>query len=140
MPLYEYECKDCGFKFEALRERKEESPVPCQKCGKETDKLVSVFSHKVNGGGSNESVDMKIGREANSRWQRYTDKKDKRRKTMSEVSSSQPQTKDGKFMPVMSLGGKDEKKQRSEYTSALQEHKTKRESKGQAQFDGPGPF
>ena len=72
MPIYEYQCKACGLRFEELITTKEESVIiPCRNCGSEAYREFSVFSHSVVGGSMNESVDMQIGREANKRWQGY---------------------------------------------------------------------
>ena len=49
MPLYEYQCKKCGKKFEALVSlRNSDDPVKCPHCDSEkTDKLLSTFSASV---------------------------------------------------------------------------------------------
>jgi putative FmdB family regulatory protein len=46
MPLYEYECADCGICFDALRAMSEaDDPIACPQCeGKETHRLISLFS------------------------------------------------------------------------------------------------
>jgi len=141
MPLYEYECKSCGYVFEDLKNSKEDSSTaPCKKCGFSAEKLVSTFSSVVAGGSSNEPVDMSIGREANKRWQSYTDRQSKRRsgKVLEEVSL--PKSKDGKFMPVMALGDNKDRGNRKDYTVALQEHRQDRVKRGMSQFSEPGPF
>ncbi|UCG54432.1 MAG: zinc ribbon domain-containing protein [Dehalococcoidia bacterium] len=33
MPIYEYECDNCGFKFELMRKIGEDGNVDCIKCG-----------------------------------------------------------------------------------------------------------
>jgi putative FmdB family regulatory protein len=45
MPIYEYNCKDCGHQFEALRSMKEaDQPIKCKKClGESTTRSLSVF-------------------------------------------------------------------------------------------------
>lgn len=141
MPLFEYKCTDCGYKFEELRSNKEDtSQMQCRKCGGSAHKIMSTFSSVTSGGSTNETVDMKIGREANKRWQAIYDRQSKRRKSENLKTFSLPRNKDGKFMPVMGLGDKQEKSRRNEYVGALQEHRRKREAKGQPQFDGPGSF
>jgi putative FmdB family regulatory protein len=48
MPVYEYECKDCGVKFEAMRSMKDaDSPIKCESCNSaKTKRALSVcFSH-----------------------------------------------------------------------------------------------
>ena len=44
MPLYEYECRDCGARFEALV-MKRETEVACRACGgTEIAQLLSTFA------------------------------------------------------------------------------------------------
>lgn len=52
MPLYEYQCKDCEKKFEALVSFKNaDKPVECPHCNsKKTDKLLSTFCASTSGG------------------------------------------------------------------------------------------
>jgi len=46
MPIYEYECKDCGKVFEKIQPaRAKKKGLPCPKCnGKETERIMSCFS------------------------------------------------------------------------------------------------
>jgi len=47
MPLFEYECKECGEKFEKLIFSSDSEKVKCPNCGsEETKKLLSLFSSK----------------------------------------------------------------------------------------------
>lgn len=139
MPLYEYRCLKCGYTFEELA-GKDDPAVDCKSCGSKTEKLMSSFSAVMSGGSTNESVDMSIGREADKRWQSHYDRQSKRRGDKELQNVPIPQTKDGKFMPVMALGDSNEKQKRSEYVDALQEHRKKRGEKGIPQFSGPGAF
>ncbi len=45
MPIYEYLCNDCGFRFEILRPIKDaDTPVPCKSCqSARTTRALSVF-------------------------------------------------------------------------------------------------
>lgn len=46
MPLYEYQCRNCGHKFEELV-GSGEKPVPCPHCkSADTQKLISLISAK----------------------------------------------------------------------------------------------
>jgi putative FmdB family regulatory protein len=46
MPIYEYECRNCGHKFEELVGSNEET-VPCPHCqSNDTSKLISLISAK----------------------------------------------------------------------------------------------
>jgi putative FmdB family regulatory protein len=46
MPLYEYECSDCGTHFDALRGMSQaDHPIACPQCeSKDTHRLISLFS------------------------------------------------------------------------------------------------
>ena len=52
MAIYEYRCKSCEAKFEAMRQMREmNAPAPCPKCHSlETMRLLSLFAaHSVSG-------------------------------------------------------------------------------------------
>jgi len=51
MPIYEYECKSCGEKFEAFRSINDaDSEVKCPKCDtKNSERVFSVFSTGSSG-------------------------------------------------------------------------------------------
>ena len=134
MPIFEFECK-CGYGFEELRTSKETSEVStCKQCGGIAERKISRFSSVISGGTTTEPIDMTIGRAANQRWQQYHDKQSERRKDKSLENFELPKSKDGKYMPVMALGGNTEKKQRNEFSTALQEHREDRKKKGIPQF------
>jgi len=45
MPIYEYQCKDCGRKTTELRSMSErEQPVACPHCGGEAEVVLSSFA------------------------------------------------------------------------------------------------
>jgi putative FmdB family regulatory protein len=135
MPIYEFKCESCGHEFEELKSSKEDiNTMPCKKCGAVSQKKMSKFSSVIAGGSTTEPVDVTIGRAANQRWQQYHDRQSERRKDKSLENFDLPQSKDGKYMPVMALGGKVEKEKRNEFSTALQEHRTEREKKGIPQF------
>ena len=54
MPLFEYECQECGHGFEVLQMKKEdEDDMKCPRCGSSNVvKLLSSFSSKSNSGSS----------------------------------------------------------------------------------------
>jgi len=57
MPIYEYRCKSCDTRFEALRSRAQADtqPAPCPECqSAATMRLLSVFSAHVPGSKENE--------------------------------------------------------------------------------------
>jgi len=45
MPIYEYRCSGCGFRFEQLRplSQSQESP-PCPRCGQPAKRQLSTFA------------------------------------------------------------------------------------------------
>jgi putative FmdB family regulatory protein len=51
MPLYEYECKECGAVFEAMSPMAKRDQMTCEECGsKRTERLASTFCSAVEGG------------------------------------------------------------------------------------------
>ncbi|UCH50682.1 MAG: zinc ribbon domain-containing protein [Chloroflexota bacterium] len=50
MPIYEYECTNCGEKFEAHRKISDrDSEVKCPKCGKKQPRRIfSIFSSSIS--------------------------------------------------------------------------------------------
>jgi putative FmdB family regulatory protein len=58
MPIYEYQCKECGSQFEVIRSMKEaDSPIDCHEChSQKVNRMISLFVAKsgertVAGGG-----------------------------------------------------------------------------------------
>lgn len=52
MPIYEYQCHDCGHILEALQKISDEPLKQCPECGKETlGKLMSASSFQLKGTG-----------------------------------------------------------------------------------------
>ena len=52
MPIYDYQCKSCGFKKEVMRKASEPSLTACPDCSKETfAKQVSAPAFQLNGTG-----------------------------------------------------------------------------------------
>ncbi|MDR1128926.1 MAG: zinc ribbon domain-containing protein [Treponema sp.] len=41
MPTYEYECKDCGYTFEAFQKMSDAPLKVCPECGKEVRRLIN---------------------------------------------------------------------------------------------------
>ncbi|MEA2100966.1 MAG: zinc ribbon domain-containing protein [Thermodesulfobacteriota bacterium] len=56
MPIYEYECKDCGEAFDALVSITVDTPPDCPKCkGQNVKKKMSMFASSSSGGSSGSS-------------------------------------------------------------------------------------
>ncbi|NOZ53676.1 MAG: zinc ribbon domain-containing protein [Gammaproteobacteria bacterium] len=65
MPIYEYECKACGFRHEAIQKMSDDPLVDCPSCHKpELKKLISAAAFRLKGGGWYET-DFKSGKKKN---------------------------------------------------------------------------
>jgi putative FmdB family regulatory protein len=51
MPVYEYECSDCGCKMEAMQKIKDEPLKTCPSCKGKLRRLVSLTSFHLKGSG-----------------------------------------------------------------------------------------
>ena len=51
MPIYEYECVDCGKQFEAFQRISDKPLKSCQFCQGEVHRLISRTSFSLKGGG-----------------------------------------------------------------------------------------
>lgn len=52
MPIYEYNCQECGHKFSKLESiMSEERTKTCPECGGEAKRIVSLTSFQLKGGG-----------------------------------------------------------------------------------------
>ncbi len=61
MPIYEYQCKECGHRLEALQKISDAPLQECPQCQQQTlSKLVSASSFRLKGGGWYET-DFKTG-------------------------------------------------------------------------------
>jgi len=65
MPIYEYQCKSCGFDLEKLQRINDDPLVECPECGKpELVRLVSAAGFRLKGAGWYET-DFKKGGKKN---------------------------------------------------------------------------
>lgn len=52
MPIYEYQCTECGYEFEKLQKMSDAALVDCPQCGKpELRKMISAAGFRLKGGG-----------------------------------------------------------------------------------------
>lgn len=51
MPIYEYECLDCGKRFEIFQKISEERLKECRACGGRLNRLISMCSFQLKGTG-----------------------------------------------------------------------------------------
>jgi putative FmdB family regulatory protein len=65
MPIYEYQCTECGFQKEVLQKISADPLKVCEECGKESmKKMVSAAAFRLKGGGWYET-DFKSGDKKN---------------------------------------------------------------------------
>ncbi len=65
MPIYEYQCGDCGHELEALQKMSDDALVDCPKCGQASlIKKVSAAGFRLAGSGWYET-DFKSGKKKN---------------------------------------------------------------------------
>ncbi len=65
MPIYEYQCQECGHELEAMQKMSDAALVDCPSCGKpELKKLISAAGFRLKGGGWYET-DFKTGQKKN---------------------------------------------------------------------------
>ena len=51
MPLYEYQCQDCHFRFEKLQRLSDPPPAKCPECGGKIAQLMSAPAVQFKGSG-----------------------------------------------------------------------------------------
>lgn len=51
MPMYEYQCDDCGLVFEARQKFSDAPLTECRECGGAVQKIISQTSFALKGGG-----------------------------------------------------------------------------------------
>jgi putative FmdB family regulatory protein len=154
MPLYEYKCISCGHEFEELVSYQgRDIDQTCKLCGgvsgrkaASTFGVHSALNPRRDTIVTPKEIDKVVGKVSEQRWsgyderwkKRYEDKQQKRWKGRAPEVVSIPKESDGKYSPIMHLGGNKDRKLRSEYSEALQEHRVERKKKGLSQFDSEG--
>ncbi|MDR1505991.1 MAG: zinc ribbon domain-containing protein [Treponema sp.] len=61
MPTYEYECKSCGYSFEAFQSMRDDPLKECPECGKEIRRLINGGSGVIFKGSGFYVTDKKAG-------------------------------------------------------------------------------
>jgi putative FmdB family regulatory protein len=65
MPIYEYQCAECGYQTEVLQKISDEPLKDCPECGKPAmKKMVTAAAFRLKGGGWYET-DFKSGKKKN---------------------------------------------------------------------------
>jgi putative FmdB family regulatory protein len=154
MPIYTYKCSSCGYVFEELVSyEKRDEGVGCSLCkgaavrsAAETFGISTTLNPQTDTIYSNKEIDQVVGRESekkwagyNEQWNRvYKERQQKRWKGAEPKMLDLPKDPDGKISPIMHLGDNKQKGIRKEFSTALQEHRAERQSRGEAQCDAPG--
>lgn len=89
MPIYEYRCQTCGHEFEKLQRISDRPIKKCPDCGGATEKLFSLSSFSLTGGGWYSDGYSKGGKKpaASSDSSKSDTTKDKGKKASSSASS-----------------------------------------------------
>ena len=82
MPIYEYECTDCGNLIEVIQKIGARAPGRCEKCTGKLKKKISRASFQLKGGGwYSDGYGSSSGSSSDSEGTPKKDKKDKTDKT-----------------------------------------------------------
>ena len=96
MPIFKYQCSDCGLQFGSMQSKKAvKETVPCKKCGETASRQVSApsftFAHRPGAPGPQNTgattvdhdVDVVIGRSAKANLREYQRRQDHKRRVIS---------------------------------------------------------
>ena len=87
MPIYEYQCKECGHRLEAMQKMNDAPLEDCPECGASAlGKLMSASAFRLKGGGWYET-DFKGGN------QRNVAQSDNKAEKTATTAESKPETK-----------------------------------------------
>ncbi len=99
MPLYEYECKKCGHRFEKIQKFSDKMVKKCPECGGAVEQMISAPAVQFKGSGWYVTDYAKKSSSQGSSGDSGTkDKKDEKSKSdtsSSESSSKESSTKEG---------------------------------------------
>jgi len=102
MPIYEYQCTQCGFQTEVLQKISDDPLSNCAECGQPAmKKMVTAAAFRLKGGGWYET-DFKSGDKknvANSDNKSSGDKKKSEKKSENKVEKSGSSTTTKKSQP-----------------------------------------
>jgi putative FmdB family regulatory protein len=96
MPLYEYECKKCGHRFEKIQKFSDKMVTKCPECGGKVEQMISAPAVQFKGTGWYVTDYAKRGSSAGSSGSNDSGSKDKSDdKPKSDSSSKDSSSKDG---------------------------------------------
>ena len=95
MPLYEYECKKCGHRFEKIQKFSDKMVKKCPECGGQVEQMISAPAVQFKGTGWYVTDYAKKGSSAGSSSSSDSGSKDKSEdKSKSDSSSKDSSSKD----------------------------------------------
>lgn len=102
MPIYEYQCTDCGHRFEVMQRLSEEPIATCTECGSPVEKLLSApaFQFKGSGWYATDYAKKDKGSEGDS------DSKDKKDKAGADTDGAKSKKADKKDKSSSDTSGK----------------------------------
>lgn len=95
MPIYEYQCRKCGHKFDKLQKISDDPLIDCPDCAQpELTKLISAAGFRLKGSGWYET-DFKTGKKKNLAETTST-KADNKKESKAKVDSKPASKSSGK--------------------------------------------
>ncbi len=95
MPLYEYECKKCGHRFEKIQKFSDKMVKKCPECGGQVEQMISAPAVQFKGSGWYVTDYAKKGSSAGSSSSGDSGSKDKKdEKPKSETASKESSSKE----------------------------------------------
>ena len=95
MPIYEYQCEDCGDKFEVKQSMKDDPLTTCPRCGKRVQRLISSPAIMFKGSGwyvTDYSEKMKPSSGSEAPAPKTEEKKETVPSTSDQTTSAAPST------------------------------------------------
>ena len=97
MPLYEYECKKCGHRFEKIQKFSDRMVKKCPECGGVVEQMISAPAVQFKGSGWYvNDYPKKSGGSSGSSDSKESKESKKEDKSKGESSSKESSSKDGK--------------------------------------------
>lgn len=94
MPIYEYECRNCGKHFEKMQKITEEPLSSCPFCAGKLKKLVSNCSFQLKGSGWYVTDYAKKSEKKEEKTKDKKEGKDKKSDTGKEIAKTKEKTKE----------------------------------------------
>jgi len=95
MPLYEYECKKCGHRFEKIQKFSDKMVKKCPQCGGQVEQMISAPAVQFKGSGWYVTDYAKKSSSAGSSGGDPSSKDKKDDKPKSDATSQETSSKDG---------------------------------------------